>query len=289
MKKISIIILTIVLLFTSVSLVFAETSRFTDLSTSHWAYDNVILLVDLGVINGYGDGTFRPNNNISIAEFTKLVLCAIGNDVGNATIGKWYLNYINEAIKIGLIEEGEYTNYDNYITRSEMSKIVVNALGADYVYPENLVDYIDLIKDYYTIDDEYKDYILKAYSLGILTGNGDGTFRPNNFALRTEASTIVARLIFPDQRILPDLEPKEEETIPSGTNPFTFYDEMTLWNLANYNSSPTSGGYRVDNNTIIFNGGGTSSGEDYVVAETLNPNINYQLYNVTKSLIDQDH
>ena len=46
---------------------------FRDLPGSHWAYSNIIELSSEGVINGYSDGTFRPEAHVTRAEFVKLI------------------------------------------------------------------------------------------------------------------------------------------------------------------------------------------------------------------------
>jgi len=50
--------------------------EFSDVPATHWAYEYVSSLTDKGVINGYEDGTFKPSNNITRAEFIKLMVSA---------------------------------------------------------------------------------------------------------------------------------------------------------------------------------------------------------------------
>ena len=52
-------------------------ASFSDLSEEHWAYENITKLVDEGVINGYPDGTYRPESTVSRAEFLKLIMVAL--------------------------------------------------------------------------------------------------------------------------------------------------------------------------------------------------------------------
>ena len=49
-------------------------SSFSDIASEHWAFNYVNELTTKGVINGYPDGTFRPDGTISKAEFIKLVI-----------------------------------------------------------------------------------------------------------------------------------------------------------------------------------------------------------------------
>src|SRR5665647_3691703 len=74
-KKSIALIISVVMVFTSLtSIVTAATV--SDIS-GHWAQVSIQLLVDKGIINGYEDGTFRPNNPITRAEFCKIITSAL--------------------------------------------------------------------------------------------------------------------------------------------------------------------------------------------------------------------
>ena len=70
MKKIISILLVAVFMFSAISVSAAD---FFDLSQDHWAYDAVQYVASKGVINGYEDGSFRPSNVVTRAEFVKLI------------------------------------------------------------------------------------------------------------------------------------------------------------------------------------------------------------------------
>lgn len=78
MKKLISISLVVIMMITFIFVgnqpAYAQTSM-TDLE-GHWSKDYVQRLVDLGAINGYPDGTFKPNNTISRGAFIK-VLCGV--------------------------------------------------------------------------------------------------------------------------------------------------------------------------------------------------------------------
>lgn len=76
---------------------FTVVSLFTDLGNVEWARVAIINLANAGVINGYGDGTFKPENNITRAEFAKMLVVAFDIYDPNATSsftnlleGEWY-------------------------------------------------------------------------------------------------------------------------------------------------------------------------------------------------------
>ena len=71
MKRILSFILIAAMLLSIVPTVFA--AEFSDFNSSHWAYEYVTALVNDGTINGYADGTFRPEGTVTRAEFVKMI------------------------------------------------------------------------------------------------------------------------------------------------------------------------------------------------------------------------
>ena len=69
--KCSILLLIILNITIITTNVFAST--FTDLEETHWAYDDINTMVEKGILNGYPDGTFRPNGYITRAEMAAVL------------------------------------------------------------------------------------------------------------------------------------------------------------------------------------------------------------------------
>lgn len=176
------------------------TKKFQDLK-GHWAIAYIEPLFEKGVIKGYLDGTFRPDNPISRAEFTKILVTSLHEDVGIYKNGHWATNYLNKAIEEDYVLEGEFDDLNKNITRGEMARMIVRALDEDY--PSNILAYAEQIIDYNDIPKEFRDFVLKAYVKGIITGYPDGTFKPENTATRAEASTMVVRFLEPEKREAP--------------------------------------------------------------------------------------
>lgn len=175
---------------------------FSDVKGTEWFYKDVNSLIELGAISGYTDGTFKPNNKVSRAEFIKILITAIGEKPG-ATTGNWASGYINKAEELGLINQGVYqgTEGDKVITRNEIAKLVSIADGMVFEGMEGS-NIEPNIKDISLIPTEYKDHVKNAYSKGIITGFPDGRFGGNEGITRAEASVITLRLIRPDARIV---------------------------------------------------------------------------------------
>ena len=172
-------------------------AQFIDMG-SHWADVTIGKLIELGVINGYGDGTFRPDNTITRAEFSTIVRKAFKYDEaeGNSfddTSNHWAKNEVHTLVCSGVIDKAEYGDLyipDKNITRLEMAKMIVRAVGLS----EQAVDMAGndtRFVDNAEIPTADRGYIIIASDNGIINGYPDLTFKPYGEATRAEASTMV--------------------------------------------------------------------------------------------------
>lgn len=175
-----------ILIFTSNNFIYAV--GYSDIK-NHWAKEYIIPLAEKNIISGYPDGTFKPDNNITVAEFTKLVLVSSGIEFENSN--PWHKAIISKAMEEGLIKKGEFTNYDKrLIARGEMAGIIARQLGVDS--PEASTT---SFKDDKQIPKNLKGYIKVASDEGIITGMPNGNFNANGYATRGEAATMIYRMI----------------------------------------------------------------------------------------------
>lgn len=174
---------------------------FSDL-INHWSREYVLQLTEKGIFQGYADGTFKPNDNITVAEFIKIVVVAMGHDLRPGPGDRWYIPFKQKAEEIGLIQGNEigYFEYTRPITRGEMARILVRAIG-DGV--DDYEKFIDNYVDYTKIPTALREYVLKATALGLIQGYEDSEFKADKNATRAEASTMITRLIDPDRRAEP--------------------------------------------------------------------------------------
>lgn len=78
---------------------------FDDVPKSYWAFDYIAEMADRGVLNGYPDGNFYPENSITRAEFAKIMTSAAGlgitddysTEYEDVPYGDWSASYINAA------------------------------------------------------------------------------------------------------------------------------------------------------------------------------------------------
>ena len=162
-------------------------------------------LYSRGIIKGYPDGTFRPQNNLTRAEAVALILRVMGitpqrylkptfSDVPREL---WAFNLIEEAYTRGIVTV--LTSYissyaffpNNYTKRVEFTVMVMRALEFEFLETPN--PFSDIDGDYFGFKE-----VLTAYNLGIVQGvNASGKiyFYPSSPITRGEAVLILGRAI----------------------------------------------------------------------------------------------
>ena len=107
------------------------TTKFPDMTGSEWAIPYVAHASGAGIINGYEDGTFRPEATVTYAEVVKMIVCALGyGPVVDTTLDPWYTGYINVANQIG-VTKGAGSLPDNGAQRGLVAQLCDNMLGTD--------------------------------------------------------------------------------------------------------------------------------------------------------------
>jgi hypothetical protein len=187
------------------------------------------------------DGTFLPENFVRVDEFIKMTVTSLGYKLENGA-DYWAEPFISAALEENLIDEDEFSDYTGYITRQEAAKIIVRAVMLVETAPgSSLHNYIrSVIADYPEIGDVYKQYVIDAYAIGLLTGTPDRKFNPLSNLKRCEASVIILRGLDPEERIstkpddsemlvLNDFYDNSYDVYP-GENPETFETAVALNN-----------------------------------------------------------
>ncbi len=163
--------------------------QLTDIEDS-WAKDIISQSIAKGIVSGYPDNTFRPENNINVDEFIKLMLSAAKIKISPGT-PYWAQPYIDKAIENGSIFPSEYETFERPITRAEIARMLVRLSNDVISAPKEL--YAPMIKDYEQTPAEMRPYILKAYAAGYMKGDPDGNFNAGDPATRAEAVAMGIR------------------------------------------------------------------------------------------------
>ncbi len=191
-KRIFSLLICLLLVFSLAQL--AAAAALPDVS-DHWAEEKIRQLVDLEAITGYPDGTFKPEDTITRAEFSSVMWGALGLDeVEGITFtdieGHWAQGRVEALITEGVIDSDIYdTEYkpDKPITRQEIAMMTVNILDPDGT--ENDLPFEDTEQ----IGADFYDYVVQAYNHEIITGYPDNTFKPEGTATRAEAAVMAVR------------------------------------------------------------------------------------------------
>ena len=172
-----------------------ETIELKDIK-GHWAEDSILKLIEMGSVGGYPDGTFRPQDNITRAEFTKILVESLNltMEKGKAftdTSNHWAKEYIEAASFHGIIGGYDDDRFgpNDYLTREQMATIMVNAVGAELTSTNN--SFVDN-KD---ISNWAKAAVNTAVKEGIMLGLPDNSFKPKALASRAEAVVVIARVL----------------------------------------------------------------------------------------------
>lgn len=176
-------------------------SPFNDVSTSHWAFPAINHLTKNIILNGYLDGTFKPENNITRAEFAKIIVSATDTFDINATSSftdvpqdEWYYSYVSAAYKMGYITgypDGSF-NPDANISRADICTIVHRAAKDSIAKSQDVRTFTDdsLIPDY------AREAVYALASAGIVNGYNDRSFAPTTFATRAQTAKIIYSALF---------------------------------------------------------------------------------------------
>jgi hypothetical protein len=101
---------------------------FSDLADSHWAYNYIRTAVQNGLINGYPEGLFKPDNSVTYAESMAMILRAMKLEE-TMLDRSWPTGYINEAKRIGLLESVEYAGPNVEANRGETAISLYNMIS----------------------------------------------------------------------------------------------------------------------------------------------------------------
>lgn len=189
---------------------------FKDVASGHWAQEYVASMADDGIINGYTDGTFKPDNTVTKLEALALVARILGSreeiNAGLIEKGKelyaekledYDLSFGTDEICYllvkGIIFENELSDYfgngaaNEGMKRYEVAILLTKAMGAEQEVKDKVsavLDYEDTLEIPATAR-KYVEHVTKA---GLMNGMDDGKFAPMNDVNRAQAAAVLYRL-----------------------------------------------------------------------------------------------
>lgn len=206
------------------ALAFAPAQAFaapaTDIS-GHWAEKVITQWQEKGLISGYEDGTFKPDNSVTRAEFVIMLNKALGfTQKGNVTFSDvsanaWYYDAVAIAVEAGYCagyEDGTFKP-NATITRAEAAVMIAKAkeLSAN-------TEAADKFADASRIPAWAKGSVGAVSAAGFMTGRTDGTFDATNTITRAEAVSSLDRTMEKEEtnEEAKDVVVTEDDTVIEG-------------------------------------------------------------------------
>ncbi len=114
----------------------STSSTLKDINANSWCNKEVCTLVKAGVISGYNDGYFRPNKNVTRAEFSAMIarlfsVSYVGNNKFEDLNGHWAESYMNLLAKLGILngDANGNANPDDLLTRAQTAALCNRLVG----------------------------------------------------------------------------------------------------------------------------------------------------------------
>lgn len=175
--------------------------EFSDIN-NHWGARSIKRLAALGIINGYPDGSFKPEGEITQAEALSLIMRVADSEADESKIDEntseaetlksvpdWAKKAVRTAARNRIINIARFHS-KMQATRLQTAVWIAKALGIEPADTTNIP-----FKDGILISKEDLGYIIALYNMGIIKGTPDGKFNPNSHITRAEIAAIIERLL----------------------------------------------------------------------------------------------
>jgi hypothetical protein len=180
--------------------IYTTATTFKDVG-SHWANTEIIEMATMGYIKG-SNGSFRPNENITRAEFVSLISRIKGLDLNEENDSDfkdiddsaWYADSVAAVLKAGLVKGYPDNTFrpNAYITRQEIANVVGSLIETE-MGPSKIDSVLSVYKD--EITDWAKFGVAKSTDQGIIKGLSEGVFGGKQNATRAQVAVMLLRFI----------------------------------------------------------------------------------------------
>ncbi len=178
------------------------TEKFSDINECLWAKEAIETLAEEGYINGYDDGTYKPNNSVTREEFIKMLMSLLGyhETEEEATVklsdideNAWYAKFLIMAINRGIVNGMDDNTFGirKTITRQDMCVMLSRALSVKKISLQNKYDKVQFSDP---ISDYAKEAVIKLQRYGLVNGIGDNLFDAYGTVTRAMAAKVLYEL-----------------------------------------------------------------------------------------------
>lgn len=179
--------------------------QFPDVDENHWAAKQIDILSDQGVIVGYPDGTFKPDENVTRAEFASMAIKALGQEhtkviqpveFTDITSAFWAYDAIQKALYFDLISSDKTLfRPDDNVSREEATTVAVNALTTEQISPAKALEVLAKYSDLESIPNDFLIPAGKSEILNMIVV-APGSEKPALEPLRPATRAEVAAILF---------------------------------------------------------------------------------------------
>jgi hypothetical protein len=273
---------------------------------NHWAGAQIEAAMEKGYVNGFPDGTFKPDDPVTVAQFLTMMFLSFtdvkedGNrDWSDATLNRipelprenfsnyayefgqgdpWYSHHVQNAKSFLVINDWEYEGrYDEALTRERAAKMV-NVMAAWFdgsINDEYAKLAVTKMKDYTKFTPGWERLAAESMIRGILSGYPDGNFQPKRSITRAEAISVIERINNNDLRkpITVNLTDVPYSKVWGGygymeyVHVFSNWDMKKVYDQLRKDIQYTLGAAEQNGPTIYY----------FEDVETMNEGINYRL------------
>jgi hypothetical protein len=176
---------------------------FKDINLTYWANREIVSLFAEGIVQGYSDNTYRPDNGVTMDQLAVFLGRAMNLTPYNKSTPtfedvpstNWAYGYIEKIYQLNItsgcrydrITQKRYYCPSRIVTRAQQSVFLVKALNLNLSY-NSTPSFRDVTPTYWA----YKE-IETAKRAGIIQGYSDGTFRPEGFVTRAQEAVFLVR------------------------------------------------------------------------------------------------
>ncbi|OMC63343.1 hypothetical protein BK121_27865 [Paenibacillus odorifer] len=190
----------------SVYAVIENDKTFADIQ-NHWAKYDIEQVASKLIVQGVTESSFQPNKQITRAEFTAMLVRALGlhtvdqpTSFTDVNSGQWYYETVSIAEGYGLVTASNNSQYtpNEKLSREEAMVLLGKAMklaGMDTAISDSeAAQQLSTFKDHHLLDLSARAAAALNVKYGIIIGN-QGQLTPNNVITRAEATVILQRLL----------------------------------------------------------------------------------------------
>ncbi len=205
MKKRMVYLAVLLLVCLSTLPASAAQQTFTDVPKDSWSAPYVYDLVDRGIVSGYGDGTFGPENTVERGEYAKMLVGISNLPLSTSRVSpyvdvpsnQWYFPYVNSCLRYITgysTDSGLYFRPEWEASREDVAAALVKVQGLNTSAFADPTAYLSArFSDVDSISTHNRPYVAAAVAKGYLTGDQEGTFRGKDPIIRAEVAAILCR------------------------------------------------------------------------------------------------